>query len=518
MKKISVMIVDDEKLVVKDLTTIVDWGAHGFEIVATAVNGRQALAKFQQLRPQVVFTDIKMPFMDGIELIEHLRERDKQTLIVVLTAYEDFNYAKTAIQHGIMDYVIKSTIDGPMASNLLKRIRSQIENQGQVLDILKNKQIEDFFYSDHHEILLAQKELFHKPYCYLLIEQNMPLNLSGDYNIDFIRFRKADAISVLLEGDNTNYNMIAVSSAPRDQILVVLDIHKNSRKDLQQICYQCAIEKKKLLQDFLQVELSVFIVSDKMSLIELKHCYEVKRQYFNYKYIEYKEIYDLQNLQRTLSVSAEDFILDEKQIDIYIEKRDEVGLERYLTELFNSIDSYAKLHLISRALYDLLRHYCKRMPEYTLQHDLSFDANWRYWTHARRLQAWFMDRFKDLIHMIKCSYQQQYSKIVVQAIHFIYQHYSNCDLTLNTIADEVQLSVGYLCVIFKKETGNTLNNFITEVRISQAKKLLEDNRLKVYEISSAVGFQSSQYFSQVFYKQVGVYPNEYQKGQSAPQV
>lgn len=371
MKKISVMIVDDEKLVIEDLTTIVDWEAHGFEIVATAVNGRQALSKFQQLRPQVVITDIKMPFMDGIELIEHLREKDKQTLIVVLTAYEDFNYAKTAIHHGIMDYVIKSTIDGPTASNLLERIRAQIESRDQMLDILKNKQIEDFFNSDQYEIPLAQKELFRKPYCYLLVEQNMPLNLSGDYNIDYVRFRKADAIAVLLEGDSTNYNIVAVSSTPRNQILVVLDIPKNSRKELQQICYQCALEKKNILQERLQVELSLFIVSDKMSLMELKQCYEAKRQYFNQKYIEYKEIYDLENLQ-DISTSTQDLILDEKQIDVCIEKRDEAGLERYLTDLFYSIDTYAKLHLISRALYDLLKSYCKRIPEYTIQHNLSF--------------------------------------------------------------------------------------------------------------------------------------------------
>ena len=514
MKKISVMIVDDEKLVLEDLATIVDWEAHGFEIVATAVNGRQALSKFQQLRPQVVFTDIKMPFMDGIELIEQLRARDKQTLLVVLTAYEDFTYAKTAIQHGIMDYVIKSTIDEAMASNLLQRIRARIENQGQVLDILKEKQIADFFYAANPAMLLPQQELFHKPYCYLLIEQDMPLNLPGDYNIDFIRYRKADAISVLLEGESPEYKIIAVSSTPRDQILLVLDISKASQRELQQICYQCALEKRRKLQARLQVEVSVYIVCKKMSLIELRQSYQSKGSYFYQRYMEYKEVYDLLDPCKATTVPTEEQVLNKKLIETYIEQGDEEGIKKYLEELFPSIASYTNLYHISRELYDLLKRYYKLMPECSDRDFLSFEKNWSCWISANRLKVWFISSFKETIQRLQSSYQQHYSKIIVQVIQYIYQHYSNPDLTLQAIADEVHLSVGYLCVLFKKETGNTLNNFITEVRINQAKKLLEDKKAKVYEISSAVGFQSSQYFSQVFYKQVGIYPNEFQKGKS----
>ena len=141
MKKISVMIVDDEKLAIEDLSTIVDWDALGFEIVATACNGRQALGKFNQFRPQVVFTDIKMPYMDGIELIGRLRELDSQVKILMLTAYEDFSYAKSAIQFGITDYIIKSEINAQSFMEVLCKLRRAINTQDKDREILKQ---EDF--------------------------------------------------------------------------------------------------------------------------------------------------------------------------------------------------------------------------------------------------------------------------------------------------------------------------------------------------------------------------------------
>ena len=116
---ISVMIVDDEKLMLEDLSTMIDWEAYGYQIIATAFNGKQALRKYREYHPQVIFTDIRMPFMDGIEMISEIRKTDEKVSIVLLTAYEDFSYAKAAIRLGITEYVIKSEITENSLSELL---------------------------------------------------------------------------------------------------------------------------------------------------------------------------------------------------------------------------------------------------------------------------------------------------------------------------------------------------------------------------------------------------------------
>ena len=92
---ISVMIVEDEKLTMEDLKTIIDWEACGYKIAATAFNGKQGLKKYRELHPQLIFTDIRMPFMDGIDMISQIRKENQKVSIVLLTAYEDFRVCKS---------------------------------------------------------------------------------------------------------------------------------------------------------------------------------------------------------------------------------------------------------------------------------------------------------------------------------------------------------------------------------------------------------------------------------------
>lgn len=522
MKKISVMIVDDEKLVLEDLMTIVDWDTLGFEIVATAMNGKQALSKFEQYHPQVVFTDIKMPFMDGIELIKQLRKIDTQTQILLLTAYEDFSYAKSAIQYGITDYIIKSTINNQTVLSLLHRIRTTIDNQGKVLDILKEKEIENFFVSNSELEQISDKELFTTPYCYLIVEQDMPINLAGDNSIDAIRYQKADAVSILLEGENTGYEIVAFSSTPREQMLLVFDIPGTSKAAFYQTLLQYARNKKDRLKEKLQLDFTFYMMSNKVNLIELKRRYSSYSQSFYRKYLlESKRVIDFADNRSTAVPEAEEVSLDMEHIRGLLEKRDEQGIQVYLEELFPAIctsGSYKNLCSVSRELYDLLKRNNKHLPEYARKLNLSFADNWRNWLSAKQLREWFAENFLELIHEKQKEDQNQYSKPIVLAMDYIYHHYSNMVLGINDVADHANLSTGHLCVLFKKETGKTLNNYISEVRIAEAKRLLNENKLKVYKISEAVGFQSSQYFSQVFYKLVGMTPNEYQKGKRQTQV
>ena len=128
-EKIPVMIVDDEKLALEDFSTLVDWDALGFQIVAKAFNGKQALSRFQQYHPQIVFTDIKMPIIDGIVLCQELRKLDADVKLLLLTAYEDFVYAKAAISLGVTDYIIKSEINRRSLTAKLVTLREQIDRQ-----------------------------------------------------------------------------------------------------------------------------------------------------------------------------------------------------------------------------------------------------------------------------------------------------------------------------------------------------------------------------------------------------
>lgn len=516
MKKITVMIVDDEKLVLEDLTTIVDWDVLDFQIVATAVNGKQALAKFKKLRPQIVFTDIRMPYMDGIELIRKIRQFDKQTQILLLTAYEDFSYAKSAIECGITDYIIKSSINEEIMTDILKRLKGIVNKQGQVYDIVKEKEISDYFANTSYDIEKTQDpKLFSTPFYYFIVEQAMPVNLVGDDGIDHIKCMKNDIVSLLLDNVDGNYNMVATGSIFQEQLLVIVSINESSQSAIKQILLQCATEKWLRLKERFHVDFNVYVITNRQDIQSLKKNYIQYLTAFPKRYFDLTEtIVDLSDYTFQ-DKGSEELVLDTDYMISTISKLDHRMLTDYIQYIYDEIiaeEDYRLLSIISKELFGMLKHLNAETPERENKLDLSFENNWKYWTKAASIKDWMIQSFSTIVDVKKKSNENKLSKPIAKSIEFIYKKYGNAELSINDISEHVGLSTGHLCVLFKKETGKTLNNYLSEVRIDEAKRLLKHKQLKVYEIAATTGFQSSQYFSQVFHKFVGMYPNEYQRG------
>lgn len=525
MKTISVMIVDDEKLAIDDLMSIVDWKENGFEVVATAFNGKQALSKFQKTHPQVVLTDIKMPYMDGIELIQNLRKIDAKTKILLLTAYKDFTYAKSAIQYGVTDYIIKSEINSRTFKETLIKLREAIESEGKTSSILKEKSISDYFNSNEDEGWLPDKEFFNTPHCYLIIERDQPLNISGENSAGNNRHLNADIIlflSALSATEESGLSIAAVSGIQNDQALIAVDIHEVSQAAVRSAVLRYAERIKAELENHFKQSFTIYTVDSKTNIAELKKMYISGRERFLTKYLYGSggiHSFSNETIKPAYGGIKPEIYTDENLINSLLEKMDDNELESYLDTLFSrafNSNSYQNLYSVSKELYAILRRHNELMPGYSDKPDISPDSNWQFWLNGKDIKKWFIDKFRNINNEKKRLFEHSYSRVIAKAIDFIHINYKNSYLEINNIADAVHLSTGHLCALFKKETGKTVNNFITEVRIAEAKKLLDESNLKVYEISSTVGYQTSQYFSQVFYKLTGVYPAEYQRGQKPP--
>ena len=135
---------------------------------------------------------------------------------------------------------------------------------------------------------------------------------------------------------------------------------------------------------------------------------------------------------------------------------------------------------------------------------------WKDWLDAEKVTAW-LEKQTNRYHEYMTREVNGYSRTISDAVEYICRSFRNPDLSLNDVAAYVHLSPGYLSGEFKKETGVTLKSYLTDVRIEAAKKMMEDGNYKIYEICSAVGYNSSQYFSQAFYKKTGMFPTEYSK-------
>lgn len=513
MKKISVMIVDDEKLVMEDLKTLVDWDALGFEIAATAFNGRQALGKYKKYHPQVVFTDVRMPFMDGLELIQHIRELDSKACIFLLTAYEDFSYARTAIKYGIKDYVIKSTLDEVTFSELLKKLFQDIMQQTRLQDILKENQILEYLEAPEGQNGQELMLMYKRAYYYILVEQDMPVAFADDMIPEAYICPRKGICSVIEPVDIEGCELAAVSQTPERRILLVLDIREVSQRKITESIYAYARQVRQRLLSAFDVSFTVYVLDRKITFAELKKILRENRAVFRKKYfLGCGEIYRIEgmNIQDGMS---EEIMADITRIQSMIHQGNMEMLTDYLEEVFNALaDSLNDkwLKSVSREMYMLLKKNYSQLPKPSEQ-DFTTAANVREWLDCLHIKKWFEKQFDLLMKEKERVYQEGYSRTTLLAIEYIYRHYREHSLTIKDIAERVHLSIGHLCGLFKRETGKTLNSYITEVRIEAAKKLLSEGEMKIYEVSFAVGYQSSQYFSQIFLKMTGIFPTDWQK-------
>ncbi len=137
---IKTMIVEDEKIILEDILDIVDWKAEGFEIVATAANGKQGLQKFDKFHPELVITDIRMPVMNGLDMLRSIRHANESTYFLILSSYDEFEYAKSAVRLGAEDYLLKTEISEDCLKEKLAIIRQKITRRSDMLlDATKQK-------------------------------------------------------------------------------------------------------------------------------------------------------------------------------------------------------------------------------------------------------------------------------------------------------------------------------------------------------------------------------------------
>lgn len=212
---------------------------------------------------------------------------------------------------------------------------------------------------------------------------------------------------------------------------------------------------------------------------------------------------------------AEEAVADTALVQKMIDQGNVVVLVEYLDRVYKDLEDSLDekgLKSVSGELFMLLKRNYRHFPKRAGQ-DFSMTANICNWLDGRHIKKWFEEQFILLIKEKEQIFPKGYSRTTMLAIDYIFKHYQEHNLTIKDIAERVHLSAGHLCGMFKKETQKTLNSYLTEVRIEEAKKLLEEGGMKIYEVSFAVGYQSSQYFSQIFFKLTGTFPTDWQKRQ-----
>jgi len=521
MKRLKVMLVDDEILAINHIKSLIAWEDYGFEIVAESTNPVKALYMLKKTSPDIVIVDIRMPVMDGLEFGRRLMLEGSQAKILLLTSYKDFEYAKQALELGVSNYLLKHETHADKLVEELGKLRKTLERQKNMNNMIKRQLIRDLLEgrkpaADKLQYFQTLDQDKNNNYIFILIRLDMPYpviaydngihtKIVSDEMWERIEFpEKIFYIDTLTVGDNV-WGMLLKTSA-----LI-------SQRQIWEKIYSVINTIQKSIKE--QYGESVTIVPSNLftDLNGLPTIYKEAGRVIQYSIYEGKgkvlRFHDI-NLYRTFNPS--DLRQGIEAVEKHLEELDTDRVLACLDDLFSRIISnYYEIEGFKTLCHELVgilnrfrvKNHIDTME--TLLKDGKIEVE--KWCTAQGIRQWFMDEFKKVILETQKSNIGQYSKKVQQIINYIYEHFAE-DISVIDLGTRFGMSGDYLRHIFKEETGQTVLDFITFVRIEKSKKLLKSGQYKIYEIADMVGYKTAQYFSQVFRRTLGIKPFEYAEG------
>lgn len=502
-KMIRLLIVDDERMEREGVKYLLAQEEGEWKIYE-ASNGKDALQILREEEIDLLLTDIKMPHMDGLELTSRVRELYPELPVVIFSGYSDFAFAQEAMRYGVTEYVLKP-VDPEEFHKIIRKTQDMIsdrkekkQQEKQEQDFLQQYFLENYLYSGNKDILEKAKRML---------------------NIDhWEQWRCA----VMVESDVSFFDRIED------------DFQELLQKEVRRAFFYMNLNARQSLLLFKDVYCDYQLVAN--------HIYSfLKRNYRDRFYLAVSRIFEgsqcLPEIMSQLEQQMEEkFYHPEK----HIFSNEEDHLKMAMGEVQDSHLMQMISEDISRKDTELLRkHFLTLKEKYT--DNTKYSAMYIKFVFSNLIQELFQeDQFsgeRRLEHEIDRLYNCrnimeilqvtednicEYEKFLERSMsesrnevavvkNYIYQHYDE-ELNLETLAEKVYLSSGYLSFIFKKETGMNLNRYIRVFRMEKAGELLKNTNMKVAQISEKVGFSNVSYFCRSFREFYGRSPESYRKG------
>lgn len=533
---LKVLIADDEKDIVDLIAYLIR--ELDVEIVGKVTDGISACQQILEKEPDVVISDIRMPGMTGLELIEKIKQTKEKTEFIVISGYRDFEYAKTALQFGVQDYLLK-----PIKQEELARLLNRL-NQKKHLDAKKQQEDEDLQQRFVEQTSRIRREYLKKLLYGQRIDENT-LALAGEnapvrptegclyqvlaIKLDFLEQEEVDfaAYASLLENMCEKYTTKLKSDSfdaeyfyEKSQGFVAfnysLKVHQSvegKKKYLQQLLKEDN-EKYKVFNVTLGLGLPVkerekFPLSFQTAQAAIRS----RILLGNKKIIEAAELTEHQ-------------LYGQAVIPVAVRQRIRKALfELNMEQVISCLDDLVRPYFHGESkepwtIYQLAQLWMELIEEVVLENDLLDSQS------LPKKESWLF-RINSCISLSGCrSYLSEYALKVMELCNdvqksyearpirevkeYIEKNYAQ-KLSLEEIGKVVCLNPVYLSTLFKNQTGMTITNYMIKVRMEEAKRLLRETHMSVSSIAVKVGYTDTKFFSKTFMKQVGIKPVEYRK-------
>lgn len=535
----KIVIIDDDRQVLRNVKKLIPWETLDAECVAEAMDGKQGLEIIHLHQPDIVITDIYMPVMNGLDMVETLRLNDYNGKIIILSGYSDFEYARQALRLNVNDYLSKPArlqtinkvlnrviddlkndneekIEQKELQHKLMRYEPFVIKQGLISLVTGTLEKSEFEHYLHH-----YDDWQHQRYLVMGIEMIRNERLSGistsDWNL--FRFSVNNIIKEILNEDWPESNFVELHS---HNAAVLLQTNKETdsveiRTKIKKIGNRIIL----CIKSYLKIQLHIGVGNIKDHWEDISDSTEEAFQALALKknpncgdiFLYEPSIEDDKEVQKTESQ------LMVRPIKFYQQLADAVknSREKHALEI---IDQHL-MNLNTDHTYELDFFKSLGMEIWTivaisLNKDITLDN--MYDPQIINLELAQIGTFEQLGDWIKGKVKDIYSNRQWnenikhrQAIEFMIEHihdnYSE-NINLSDLAEKVFISRNYLSNIFKESTGESFNHYLTRVRMEKARGLLKEGKYMIYEISGMVGYKNVPYFSNVFKKFTGTNPSD----------
>lgn len=534
----KVVVIDDEPIIRRGLIHIVQWLKHGCEICGEASNGKLGCELIERVRPDIIFTDIRMPDMDGLSMIRQIKSFVPHSKVIILSGYRDFEYAQEAIRLGAYIFLLKPSkiedVDAAVSKAVEELHASKVKREeieqfqkrfAENLPVLREKLLYDVFFglATDMDDVMEKMRIYHMtigPFILLLleVEGNGSANDLSKYDQQLYMYGVVNtAMDVFGESYQVfsipfDHHQIAFLVQAKDGCSVpeFSDVVKNAGylQELTDTCFG------------IQISIAVSEPGDGIKELSTAHkqCIQAIEHKFylgNGSIILYRDmhkfyrVYDDSELEKLISYLMESIKTGnvEKTGELLKETAsvlkqsshlDHIIIRNYYWNIISAINSI-KINLKEAEKMDVIEDTRDVSGLFAMiqQCDNIDDLN-AVLVEAASRTAEKVNRFNN----------NSMKLLLRRAIQYIEENYAN-PITLGEVADAVYVSSYYLSRIFKLESGRNFVDYLNETRINRAKELLKDMRLKTYEVAQMVGIPDAHYFSKIFKKYTDKTPTDY---------
>lgn len=522
MRIFSIILADDEQKILYGMQKGIDWESLGFSVVGTAQNGKEVLEMMEEFHPDLVISDIKMPFMDGLELAKNIHENYMNTKVILFSGWDDFEYARLAISYGVSEYVMKP-IDYEEMQRLLINMHQELDKEYD--EKINRVRLENVY---TQSLPLLRQQFFTRLVTETIDEEeriqqirNLKLELSDSvYSIVTVKIRKEKDV----------LNELSIKETLKEALTKIAHVHEfgmgdkevfllggSKRHEIGKITRSIQ-ETAVMIQRIFGARISCGVSNCGEGLNDMPMLYGQAMEALDYNLVLPDESYTYYNDIMPLSDEDEDWNIQVEMIGKSITYCTEEELKKQVDNLIAWLHKgHYNLNEYQIVILEISFSIARFYKKYQITSDAEFAGSKKMavkilsLSTGEELDHWLLNYCLLIRSLIQKKRIDNNVILAENARKIVEENFQNPELNVESICGQLHVSASYFSKVFKQETGSTFINYLINRRMEEAKKLLSQTDYKSQVIGAMTGYPEPNYFSYVFKKTCGMSPVKYRK-------